>query len=694
MTPLSPNQLRLWDINWRATVDRNNLALSLGMSGRLNRPALENAIRDLAAHHEVLRTIYPKADGHPEAAAAPQTELRPISQDHLLALVEAPPLEAMRQLRDVENRRFELRREPPFRAHLFELAPTRHILSLVLHRIAADFWSVAPLLDDLAQAYSARLADAAPAWDGLPPRLTRLSSPTDSAATFGVKARPGTAALGRTRVRLNPGLHKRLIAHARGAKQPLHRILAVAFAAALRDQFEPSHITVGSCVPSIDRPPSLIGLAADMQLIDLGEDLAPANPLTTRVLAIDELNLAFTLHARRPHLPAFPGLTTVLTPLTSAFGQWDASVDLFEDYSSDGRPAGVEGIIEYDPEVLDRRRLEEAVQAFIYCLQQAVGIENAAQFSPPYAPPRSSLQHLLVDVWESVMRIGRISMTDSMGELGCSAAERSVILCGMEEVLAAPLPGRVGPEVTLNSLSEALLREVPLTPAVTSIQAGSLGRLPLFFLHGDFSGGGYYTRSLGHLLGPDQPFHVLAPHGLDGSEVPATIGEMALEMIIRLRQFSPEGPYCLAGFCNGGLIALEMAHILNAQGQPVPFLAMIDTPPPEVAENAEHPQVEYPAPPDWKNQPHTRGLWLLTQYIAPIRRYRPSMYQGVLTLLRSEESRATEASGETTPKGWHKFAAQVNEIDIPGTHVSCVSLHLAAVATALRNSMDLIQQNF
>ena len=101
-------------------------------------------------------------------------------------------------------------------------------------------------------------------------------------------------------------------------------------------------------------------------------------------------------------------------------------------------------------------------------------------------------------------------------------------------------------------------------------------RRPFFFLHGDFLNGASYCYPLARNLGLDQPFYALEPYKFDQLGVPPTLEAMAAVHLESLRAVQSKGPYLLGGFCNGGLLAYEMARQLHRQGEKVDLLISID----------------------------------------------------------------------------------------------------------------------
>ena len=102
-------------------------------------------------------------------------------------------------------------------------------------------------------------------------------------------------------------------------------------------------------------------------------------------------------------------------------------------------------------------------------------------------------------------------------------------------------------------------------------------RPPLFCVHG--AGGNVLNfRDLSWGLHHDQPFFALQARGVDGKSSPHTsIEEMARAYIAEIRAFRPHGPYLLAGYSGGGVVAFEMTQQLAALGEEVPLLVLFDT---------------------------------------------------------------------------------------------------------------------
>jgi amino acid adenylation domain-containing protein len=162
LVPLSFAQRRLWFLHrFEGPSATYNVPMRLELSGLPDVPALSAAVRDLVARHESLRTVFAEVDGVPvqrvlEAGAV------------LVDVVEASSaaeLEAV--VTEVARYRFDLEAEIPIRARIVTGA-AGHVLMLVVHHIAADGWSLVPLLRDLSEAYAARCAETEPGWEPLP----------------------------------------------------------------------------------------------------------------------------------------------------------------------------------------------------------------------------------------------------------------------------------------------------------------------------------------------------------------------------------------------------------------------------------------------------------------------------------------------------------------------------------------------
>jgi thioesterase domain-containing protein/acyl carrier protein len=203
-----------------------------------------------------------------------------------------------------------------------------------------------------------------------------------------------------------------------------------------------------------------------------------------------------------------------------------------------------------------------------------------SQKNAPSVGPSSPLEWQILEIWKELLEVRPIGIQQDFFELGGDSLLAVRMIDRIEESLGTRLPvAALYSGATVENLAQALMdtnREEFRSPLVAMQPGGS--RPPLFFLHGDYQGGGFYCLKLARYLGEEQPFCAILPHGLDGGPIPGSIEAMAADRLRVLLDFQPAGPYVLGGHCNGGLVAFEMARQMLQSGLKVDLLLMIDAP--------------------------------------------------------------------------------------------------------------------
>ncbi len=226
----------------------------------------------------------------------------------------------------------------------------------------------------------------------------------------------------------------------------------------------------------------------------------------------------------------------------------------------------------------------------------------------------------------------------------------------------------------------------PWTPLV-EIKKGAEGTLPLYCVHG--AGGNVLNfRQLSGHLAESVPFYGLRALGSDGgAETDATVEDMAQRYLDAVLARQPEGPYRLAGYSGGGVIAYEMAQRLVAAGHEVSQIYFFDTLVPEAASRrmnilqklwaARHWDLKFAL--GWRErrravaearrksaaikalleagQPlpdELNGVRMTSAYLTAQGRYRPKPYAGPVTIFRATwASVQFIAAGELL--GWEPY---------------------------------------
>jgi amino acid adenylation domain-containing protein len=196
-----------------------------------------------------------------------------------------------------------------------------------------------------------------------------------------------------------------------------------------------------------------------------------------------------------------------------------------------------------------------------------------------YVAPSQPIEQQLVQIWEELLEVRPIGVKDDFFSSGGDSLlavrlfDRIAQECGKKLPLSTLFAGATIEHVA-RVLAEETQKVESRAPVVVVQKGGS--RKPFFYLHGEWKGGGLYSRELARYQGPEQPFYLLEPYKFDGLSVPPTFEEVAAAHLEAMRSIQPEGPYFLSGYCNGALLAYEMARQMQEQGLEVGLLLLMD----------------------------------------------------------------------------------------------------------------------
>lgn len=415
--PLSSAQRRLWFLYRLEGVGATyNVPLAIRLPGKLNREALEAALQDIVVRHAAIRTVFREVDGQPYQELVPDDcaglALQPGQAGESGDVGEAG---LAATLADAARRGFDLTRELPVRAWLFQVSADDHVLLLVTHRIAADGWSLRTLGRDLAVAYSARCADLEPPWAPLPLQYADyalsqhelLNGEGDQNGLVSTQVAYWTSALaglptdlplpadrprppvtshrgGSVPLRFDSGLHGRLLDLARRGETTLFMVLQAGLAALLTRFGAGTDIPVGSTIPGRtgEIPDDVVGCFANTLVLRTATSGDPGfQDLLGRIREVDReaythrdvpfeylvqvLNPARSM-ARHPLFQTmlaleaasvgthFAGLRAEPVPVDLATATLDLSFSLTEHVGADGTAKGLSGVLVYAADLFDR----------------------------------------------------------------------------------------------------------------------------------------------------------------------------------------------------------------------------------------------------------------------------------------------------------------------------------------------------
>jgi amino acid adenylation domain-containing protein len=359
--------------------------------------------------------------------------------------------------------------------------------------------------------------------------------------------------------------------------------------------------------------------------------------------------------------------------------------------------------------------------------------------------PRNEVEAQLVALWEELLGVRGIGATQGWFDLGGNSLLALRLFTRANRQFGCDLPvSTLFTGATVRHMADAVLEQ----RAASSASSGTAEtrasvvplktegtRPPLFLVHaGDRDVLGYV--SLVRRLDADQPAYGVRDVG---ESLARPLAQIAAEHVAAVRAQQPHGPYALLGWSFGGMVAYEMAVLLQAAGETVAFVGLLDSISPDIiqelrvtdgellaglaSEQAEmwgwpfhlpHAELEGrpfddklqrvvdalhaqgPVPGTFKPEHLAAGFYSVWDRVESGRHYVPGRFRGTITLFRAgvgysyrENLFATRTAEEERVLGWAKHVdGDVEVHTIPSTHATIASEpHVAVLAARLRESL-------
>jgi enterobactin synthetase component F len=206
------------------------------------------------------------------------------------------------------------------------------------------------------------------------------------------------------------------------------------------------------------------------------------------------------------------------------------------------------------------------------------------QITHEYVAPRTPLESQLAELWCEVFEVERVGIHDSFFDLGGDSLTAARMVARLRELLKRDIPlAAIFEASTIAELCEQLENQQTVDPLGMILPLKSTGTSsPLFCIHPVIGLSWAYT-GLARYIGSEQNLYGVQARGLsldsinnDTASLPQSIGEMASEYIDHIRRVQPAGPYKLLGWSLGGLLAHEIARRLEADGEKISNLTILD----------------------------------------------------------------------------------------------------------------------
>ncbi|AQH02989.1 hypothetical protein A9R05_29390 [Burkholderia sp. KK1] len=196
----------------------------------------------------------------------------------------------------------------------------------------------------------------------------------------------------------------------------------------------------------------------------------------------------------------------------------------------------------------------------------------------PFRAPRTAREAELARLFAQALELDAVSIDDNFFALGGHSLRAARLVnrirdrmgadLGIRALFEAPTVALLGERLHGHRAADALAPLLPLQRATAAA--------PLFCVHPGYGLSWCYATLIPH-LGVDVPLYGLQSPLLSGEHAPHSVAGLADRYIAHIRAIQPRGPYRLMGWSFGGLVAHQIASSLEAEGETVTHVVLLDS---------------------------------------------------------------------------------------------------------------------
>ena len=316
---------------------------------------------------------------------------------------------------------------------------------------------------------------------------------------------------------------------------------------------------------------------------------------------------------------------------------------------------------------------------------------------------------VLIQIWQSLLRLPNVDINANFFDLGGDSALAVELFAKIADACGQQLPPVMIYHVPTIAAQAALLQQqsTPELSPLIMLKSGERDSC-LFIAPGLGGGPAEFFQLVKYVRTPKAVFG-LQPRGIEGFDSPCErIEDMAEFYLSAILQYQPRGPYYLAGYSLGGLVALEMARTLKAKGQEVALVLMMDS----------YPDIQFLKKSQRLRLSAQRMMQSGLNFVRPkgtrirlgglpsqdaistfapafdrvrdaafkaLRQYKPRFYSGAVKFIRAAE--VTEFPPNPS-RIWSGLIGKIEVETAPGDHLDMLTNHYEALASYLNRYLD------